>query len=441
MLDIDGTALVMATDFGSIGYGTLEPGNGTQEEQISFSGLTNNANGTTTLTGVKTVDFQYPYTETSGLAKTHPGSATFIISNTSGFYNKQVSKDDDATITGKYTFPGGGNASAPVSGTVYAAPTADLEYAAKKYVDEVAIAGAPDANTTTKGIVQIATQAQVDAKTAAGSTGASLVPTPALARSTLLSDYVADTGTATSYAIAPSPTISAYAVGQRFAFKVTNTNTGTAILAVNALSGTLIYKNGAVPLTAGDLQIGQIVEVVYDANNGFQLITPVAPQAAPTGAMQMYAGATAPTGWLFCDGSAVSRTTYVTLFSVLSTTYGAGDASTTFNVPDMRGRVPVGVGTGTGGGASGTGAPTGGAALTAIARSTWKGEETHVLTVAELAAHTHTYHNFQSATGAVSPSTTMGDGTGANSDSGSTGSGTAHNNIQPVTGVNFIIKY
>lgn len=61
------------------------------------------------------------------------------------------------------------------------------------------------------------------------------------------------------------------------------------------------------------------------------------------GTMQMYAGSSAPTGWLFCDGSAVSRTTYSALYNVIGTTYGTGDGSTTFNLPDLRGRVPIGV--------------------------------------------------------------------------------------------------
>jgi len=83
---IDG-ALITNSDIGTICFGTLEPGNGTQEEQISFTGITQNANGTATLTGVSSVLFISPYTATSGTLKTHPGSSTFIISNTSGFYN------------------------------------------------------------------------------------------------------------------------------------------------------------------------------------------------------------------------------------------------------------------------------------------------------------------------------------------------------------------
>lgn len=61
-----------------------------------------------------------------------------------------------------------------------------------------------------------------------------------------------------------------------------------------------------------------------------------------TGVMFPYAGTSAPSGWLMCYGQAVSRTTYAVLFSVIGTTYGAGDGSTTFNLPDARGRVVAG---------------------------------------------------------------------------------------------------
>ena len=64
--------------------------------------------------------------------------------------------------------------------------------------------------------------------------------------------------------------------------------------------------------------------------------------AVPTGIVQAYSITTAPTGWLLCDGSAVSRATYTDLFTLIGTTYGLGDGSTTFNLPDLRGRVPVG---------------------------------------------------------------------------------------------------
>lgn len=78
------------------------------------------------------------------------------------------------------------------------------------------------------------------------------------------------------------------------------------------------------------------------------------PSPIPAGSMQMYGGAAAPSGWILCDGSAVSRTTYANLFTAISTTFGVGDGSTTFNVPDMRQKFPIGKA------ASGTGSTLGG---------------------------------------------------------------------------------
>lgn len=62
----------------------------------------------------------------------------------------------------------------------------------------------------------------------------------------------------------------------------------------------------------------------------------------PTGAVMPFAGAAAPEGWLLCYGQPVSRSTYADLFAAIGTTYGAGDGSTTFNVPDLRGRAVFG---------------------------------------------------------------------------------------------------
>jgi microcystin-dependent protein len=60
----------------------------------------------------------------------------------------------------------------------------------------------------------------------------------------------------------------------------------------------------------------------------------------PTGVILPYGGTTAPTGWLACDGTAISRTTYASLFTSIGTSFGVGDGSTTFNLPDLRGRFP-----------------------------------------------------------------------------------------------------
>lgn len=91
----------------------------------------------------------------------------------------------------------------------------------------------------------------------------------------------------------------------------------------------------ALPVTADTRSITERVNVlIRDYNN-------TAP-GVPAGCIMPYAGATAPDGWLLCHGQAVSRTTYANLFAAIGTAYGAGDGSTTFNVPDLRGRVVAG---------------------------------------------------------------------------------------------------
>jgi microcystin-dependent protein len=70
----------------------------------------------------------------------------------------------------------------------------------------------------------------------------------------------------------------------------------------------------------------------------------LAPVTFPTGSVLQFAGTTAPDGWLLCDGSAVSRTSYAALFAAISTSHGTGDGSTTFNVPDYRYQIPRGRG-------------------------------------------------------------------------------------------------
>jgi microcystin-dependent protein len=83
---------------------------------------------------------------------------------------------------------------------------------------------------------------------------------------------------------------------------------------------------------------------------------PTIPAAIPSGAMLMWGTSSAPSGWLLCDNTAVSRTTYADLFAVIGTTFGVGDGSTTFNLPDYRQRFPLGkAASGTGSTLAGTG--------------------------------------------------------------------------------------
>lgn len=198
----------------------------------------------------------------------------------------------------------------------------------------------------------------------------------------------------------------------------------------------------------------------------------------PTGSVTSYAGTSAPTGWLLCDGTAISRTTYAALFAVINTTYGIGDGGTTFNLPNLKGRVLVG-------------RDAGQSEFDTLGKA--GGAKTHTLATSELPSHNHPVtdpthahgdgtlatdsdgahtHNVQANPAGGSPSTQklhaeaniggVGDTTisnaalsnGAHSHDvtgwtspavtgitiGNTGSGNAHNNLQPYLVLNFIIK-
>lgn len=240
--DIYGNVLTMA-DFGTKGYITLEPDT-TNEEAAIFTGVTANANGTYTLTGISTILAKSPYTETSSLVRAHSGGTKVVVTDNVGFWNTFANKNNDETIAGQWTF------------TTF----------------PITPSGNATASTTVAGTVQLATATQMLAKTRTGSVGP-YVLTPDLIPSTLLSDYKADTGAVNAYAIAPSPAIAAYTVGQIFSFKATNANTGTSTLAVNGLSAQTIKKSGgATDLLTGDIIAGQIVMVEYDGTN-FQLLS------------------------------------------------------------------------------------------------------------------------------------------------------------------------
>ena len=177
----------------------------------------------------------------------------------------------------------------------------------------------------------------------------------------------------------------------------------------------------------------------------------------PAGSVIPYAGTSAPTGFLFCDGSAVSRTTYATLFAAISTTYGSGDGSSTFNLPDLRGRVVAGKDNMGGSSQNRLTDQTGGVNGDTLGDT--GGSETQALTEANLPAHTHTFSDTDTHTvsiprpfisGAANNSVNV-DGSGVRSDSGSitvsisgttssVGSGSAHNNVQPTIILQYIIR-
>ena len=148
----------------------------------------------------------------------------------------------------------------------------------------------------------------------------------------------------------------------------------------------------------------------------------------PTGSVIPFAGKTAPTGWLMCQGQAVSRTTYAQLFSVIGTTFGSGDGSTTFNLPDLRGRVAVGVDS------------------DANSLGTKDGQKSTTLTVEQIPSHNHfsgnpalLYTDYAAAI-TQTPTASGVNNTKGPTRSNSVGGGQAHSNVQPSLYLNQIIK-
>ncbi len=163
-----------------------------------------------------------------------------------------------------------------------------------------------------------------------------------------------------------------------------------------------------------------------------QLATAIQEALIPAGTVLATARSAAPTGFLLCDGSAVSRTTYATLFSAIGTTYGAGNGTTTFNLPDLRGRVPAGV----------DGAAGRLAANDALGNS--GGVETVTLTVNQIPAHDHPLALNFAASGSGDGNGAWRGQTGVLSDTDipikDRGGGQSHTNLQPYQIVNWMVK-
>lgn len=224
----------------------------------------------------------------------------------------------------------------------------------------------------------------------------------------------------------------------------------------NALTNSL-SRNGAGgmlgPLPMNGNRIVGTAEGV--APNDVATVSQVSALGIPVGVWMHYGGDVAPDGWLLCSGQAVSRTTYSELFAVIGTKFGAGDGSTTFNVPDKRGRVDVGKDDMTG--AAANRVTTAGSGIDGKTVGATGGAQSVALTQAQLPAHNHTgttasagahVHDALVGNGFNGPNTyldlggetTIGNWPGFISSAGAhthsfttanTGTGEAHNNMQP----------
>lgn len=195
------------------------------------------------------------------------------------------------------------------------------------------------------------------------------------------------------------------------------------------LNSNVVHKDGTVAMTGQLILTGNPTVMLGAAPK--QYVDAMVTTPALPGVVVMWGGAGVPVGWLECNGQAVSRAVYATLFAAVSTTHGAGDGSTTFNVPDFRGRAPFGNGTMSPGGV-----------VPWTPGSKWGSEwlQSHLHTVPSIYDAQDTPHTHSGKAGQLSEGSFSADGwSAANAPTSYTGSGGSEN-IPPGTGIIFIIK-
>jgi|GEM_PF-1107904 len=214
---------------------------------------------------------------------------------------------------------------------------------------------------------------------------------------------------------------------------VTTAQINTGAVTGVKLSDTVISDLTTETAIDGDNDFVMMHDASANAKRKISIINLMQDVAAIViGEVRIWPTATAPSGFLICDGSEISRTTYADLFAVIGTTFGVGNGSTTFNLPDMRGRVV--------GGANDAGLPNGetGSFSTRNEADT-VGTEDHTLTTNEMPSHSHTVGLGGGGSSSFNYARHTSDNQFTSQTSGSTGNGAAHNNMQPTIFLNFII--
>jgi microcystin-dependent protein len=212
-----------------------------------------------------------------------------------------------------------------------------------------------------------------------------------------ISGATVTTGTSTAFALATNQAFASLALmnGAMIAFTPNVTCGAGATLNVDGLGAKAINTSPSTAVGAGVLVQGTPYIVTYiHATTEFILHSVYGNNFnIPIGGLMPFIMTTAPnSSFVFPSGQAISRTTYSTLFAGVGTTYGSGDGSTTFNVIDLRGRVPAGVDNMNGSAASRIGSVvTDNGTIVGSTLGSTGGQSTHVQTSGEMAAHSHTF--------------------------------------------------
>jgi microcystin-dependent protein len=279
-----------------------------------------------------------------------------------------------------------------------------------------------------------------------------------------ISGAIATGGTSTAYTVTSYQVFDtlAHLNGQIIAFTPHTTNGATVTLNVDTLGAKPLRSAPSVELPAGVLVQGTPYVALYNSSDAAFYLQGFYgnPYSVPIGGVLPYTGTTAPnSNFVLPYGQAISRTTYSSYFSLVSTTFGSGDGSTTFNVPDLRGRVVAG--------ADGMGGSSAGRLTDAVAGIDALGDaggaQSHTLSTSEMPAHSHGVtdpghnHGFSNNPfyGGSQTSTPASGGSVSHPSNSQTvsitsnttgisiqnnGGGGAHNNVQPTIVLNYLLR-
>jgi len=426
--------------------------NGQQNPEI-VAVTANNGSGTLTIARGK---------ETT-TARQWPAGTQAVSTLTEEVINEALAGVGDITVVGdvRYLKLIGGTLTGPL--TLSGAPTVNLHAATKLYVDQQTEDLISTDGFAMTGPIDMAGEAMTNLpEPTVGSHPATktYVDNAVAAINTKLADLngITTAGTSVAYTLNTAGDL-ALAIGLKISFKPHVTNGAAATLSKDSGAAKALQIATGVAAPEGALLAGVNYEAIYDGTAWIiSHNLEISSGGVPVGGELPFAGAVAPAGFLFEYGQAINRTTYARLFSVIGTTFGSGNGSTTFNVPDGRGYVYAGKDNM--GGSAVNRLTTGGGGVDGGTLGAVGGVQNRSLVEANIPAHTHGAiadhtHGFPTGT---SQSLNEGSGNSLNrwsgGGSGVTNSGGGHTHdsfgaatvtpvitVQPTAVRNFIIKY